>query len=511
MRTRYTIAVALLVASLLLLPAVTAGNMPLPSSEVTASITARDLRGHLNFLASDELGGRYSLSPSIRIVARYLAARLEAYGYRGGARGGLFLQRVPLVFQSIDLQVSKLKITAGSVKVEFKYGEDFLFDSTGDVSFGGPLLWVGDAESSNGLDLNGKIAVVPMEPDRRTEAAALKRGAAGVIAIPTAAYLRTWDIPASAALAKTVSLPGRQGAHKAGHTLTAGPRLTRWIAAAIGKDVKYLTSGAGKPRPAEAIDASAEVRVRIETKDTPPAHNVVGVLEGADPKLRDEYVVFSAHYDHLSTEAGGRVYNGADDDGSGTAAVLEIAEAFAIGPRPKRSILIVFHTAEEIGLFGSEFNTDYEPVVPLSNLVADFNIDMIGRSRSPNDTDPKDAALSDKNTLYLIGADRLSSELFRISEQTNAETTRLRLDHTLSQESHPERLYYRSDHYNYAKHGVPVIFYFTGLHRDYHQPTDDIDKIDFDKMERITRLIFATGWRVANLDHRLVVDKPVPR
>lgn len=503
------IAAALLAASVLSLPAVTAGNLPLPSGEVTSSITAADLKGHLNFLASDELGGRYSLSPSIRIVARYLAARLEAYGYRGGARGGLFLQRIPLKFQSIDLSASKLKITSGSAKVEFKYGEDYLFDSTGDVSFDGQLVFIGTAESlENGPDLKGRIAIVPMEADG-IDGAALTRGAAGVITIPTATVSRSWNTLANSALAKVITLPGRREPRAAARTVMAGPRLTKWIAAELG--VKDLTSAEGARRPAEVMSAKAEVRVRMEVKDTPPAHNVVGVLEGADPKLKDEYVVFSAHYDHLSTQPGGEVYNGADDDGSGTAAILEIAEAFAIGPRPKRSILIIFHTAEEIGLLGSEFNADYEPVVPLSRLVANFNIDMIGRSRSQNDSDPRNATLTDKNTLYLIGADRLSSELFRISEQTNAETTRLRLDHTLSQDSHPERLYYRSDHYNYAKHGVPVIFYFTGLHSDYHQPTDDIDKIDFEKMERVARLIFTTGWRVANLDHRLVVDKQPAR
>jgi Zn-dependent M28 family amino/carboxypeptidase len=146
-------------------------------------------------------------------------------------------------------------------------------------------------------------------------------------------------------------------------------------------------------------------------------------------------------------------------------------------------------------------------VVPLAKLVADFNIDMIGRSRPDGDTDPRDRELTDKNTLYVIGADKLSSELNKISEQTNAETGRLNFDYTYNDERHPQRFYYRSDHYNYAKHGIPIIFYFTGVHRDYHKPTDDVDKIDFEKMERISRLIFATCWRVANLDHRVIVDK----
>ena len=169
--------------------------------------------------------------------------------------------------------------------------------------------------------------------------------------------------------------------------------------------------------------------------------------------------------------------------------------------------MIVFHTGEELGLFGSEYNTDYEPVVPLSKLVADFNIDMVGRSRPPGDDDPRDVHLTDKDSIYIIGADKLSTELNKLNEQTNLDTSGLKFDYTYNDEKHPERFYYRSDHYNYAKHGIPIIFYFTGVHRDYHRPSDVVEKIDFEKMERIDRMIFATGWRVANLDHRLVVDK----
>src|SRR5215216_2809687 len=191
------------------------------------------------------------------------------------------------------------------------------------------------------------------------------------------------------------------------------------------------------------ISATATMRMRVDVKDAPVAQNVAGILEGSDPKLKDEYVVFSAHYDHLKTSAGGEVYNGADDDGSGTVSVLEIAQAFAMGLRSKRSILILFHTGEELGLFGSEYNTDYDPVVPIRKLVADFNIDMVGRSRPEGDNDPRDKELSDKNSLYIIGADKLSSELNKISEQTNQETARLNFNYTYNDEKHPQRFYYR--------------------------------------------------------------------
>jgi hypothetical protein len=497
-----------LIVLTLSLSVLAAGSLPLPPPEVTSSISSRDLKSHVSFLASDEMGGRYALGPSIRIAARYLASRLESYGYKAGARGS-FLQRIPLKYRSFDPYGSKVRISSGATKNEFRYAEDFLPDYTGEVSFEGQLVFMGYGEPmTNGLDVKNKIAIILSEGG--AEGKALEAGAAGVIRVPPAGVLRAWAIGASAALTSSVVIA--RGEEEVSstvirRTITAGPKLTRWIASALGKDTDYLTSPDGKPRPAQPLDATAQVRVKVAIKDAPPAHNVIGLLEGSDPRLKQEYVVFSAHYDHVGDQRDGAIYNGADDDGSGVAAVLEIAEAFAVGPRPKRSIMIVFHTAEEIGLLGSQFNTDHEPAVPISKLVADFNIDMIGRSRSPGDNDPENAALSDRNTVYVIGAKRLSSELNRISEQTNAETTRLRLDHSLDNDSHPERLYYRSDHYNYAKHGIPVIFYFTGLHRDYHQPTDDIEKLDFEKMERIARLIFSTGWRVANLDHRLAVDR----
>jgi Zn-dependent M28 family amino/carboxypeptidase len=274
----------------------------------------------------------------------------------------------------------------------------------------------------------------------------------------------------------------------------------------MGKDSSDLISPTNKLQPSE-LAAIAEIKLRVNVKEAPPAQNVVGILDGSDQKMKDEYVVFSAHYDHLKTTDKGEVYHGADDDGSGTVSVLEIAQAFSLGPRPKRSILIIFHTGEELGLFGSEFNTDYEPVVPLQKLVADFNIDMVGRTRPPGDDDPRDARLTDKDSIYIIGADKLSTELNKLNEETNLATSRMKFDYTYNDERHPERFYYRSDHYNYAKHGIPIIFYFTGVHRDYHKTSDVVEKIDFEKMERIDRMVFATGWRVANLDHRLVVDK----
>jgi hypothetical protein len=514
-------------AALILATAAGASNLPLPTAEATSSITARDLKKHLSFLASDELGGRYTLSPSNRVAARYLASQLESYGFRGAARGGSFIQPVPLSYRDVDRAESHVTLNASGSRREFNYADGFLADIPTDMNISGGLVFVGYGISSpaHGYDdyadvkARGKIVVmlkgVPeslnnagLKGSELADAAALAHGAIGVILIPDAQTVLGWDqLKQWLGGQQQLGLPPKTApSGKILPRVTAGPELIKTIAKSMGKQISDLTGDNVKLKPVE-LEASAELKLRVEVKDAPPAQNVVAILDGADAKLKDEYVVFSAHYDHLKTSEKGEVYHGADDDGSGTVSVLEIAQAFSLGPRPKRSILIVFHTGEELGLFGSEYNTDYDPVVPLQKLVADFNIDMVGRSRPPGDDDPRDARLTDKDSIYIIGADKLSTELNKLNEETNLATARLKFDYSYNDDRDPERFYYRSDHYNYAKHGIPVIFYFTGVHRDYHRISDVVEKIDFEKMERIDRMIFATGWRVANLDHRLVVDK----
>jgi hypothetical protein len=506
-------------------------NLPLPSAEAMSSITVVDLKRHLSFLASDELGGRYTFSQSNMIAARYLASQLESYGYRGAARDGSFFQKVPLSDRSVDLSKTGLTLSVGGAREDFKYADDFAVETPYEMSVSGGLVFAGYGVSSPannhddyaGLNVKDKIVVIasglpdPLKGKRLGdkeygEEAAIKHGAAGVIAVAPQQFLIAWPQLKAYLLRDQVGLPPRPNASLTSFPLVyAGPPLIRSLARALGKEESYLSRPDGKPLQPAAIDGRAEIKMGVSLKESTPAQNVVGILEGADPVLKDEYVAFSAHYDHEKTE-NGVVYNGADDDGSGTSAVLEIAQAFAVGQRPKRSVLVIFHTAEELGLYGSAYNTDYEPVVPLNKIVANLNIDMIGRSRAEDDNSAANRNLTDKNSVYIIGADRLSSELHKINEQTNADTERLRFDYKYNALNDPEKFYERSDHFNYAKHGVPIIFYFTGVHRDYHRPTDDVDKIDFQKMERITRMIFATGWRVMNLDHRLVVDKlPAPR
>ncbi len=234
------------------------------------------------------------------------------------------------------------------------------------------------------------------------------------------------------------------------------------------------------------------------------SENVIAIIEGSTKP--NEYVVISAHLDHVGTKDG-EIYNGADDDGSGTVAVLEIAEAFkkAVkrGKRPKRSIIFLHVTGEEKGLLGSKYYTDDDPIYPLENTIVNLNIDMIGR------IDPTRKA-KNRDYIYLIGSDHDSKDLHNLSEQTNQETINMTLDYRFNDKDDPNRFYYRSDHYNFAKNGIPVIFYFSGTHEDYHKPTDTVDKIEFDLLELRTKLIFYTAWNIANREERLFVDpKPI--
>ena len=228
--------------------------------------------------------------------------------------------------------------------------------------------------------------------------------------------------------------------------------------------------------------------------------NVAAIIEGST--YPNEYIVLTAHLDHVGTE-NGEIFNGADDDGSGSMALLEIAEAFKLaeldGNRPKRSIVILHVSAEEKGLLGSKYYSE-NPLYPLDDTITNLNLDMIGR------TDPTRNSNNDEY-IYLIGTDRLSTMLHETSEKINDRTVNLELDYRFNAWDDPNRFYERSDHWHFAKNNIPVIFYFSGTHEDYHQPTDTAEKIRYDLLTKRTRLIFHTAWEIANMDERIEVDQ----
>ena len=231
----------------------------------------------------------------------------------------------------------------------------------------------------------------------------------------------------------------------------------------------------------------------------PDSENIWAYIEGSEKP--DEIIVISAHYDHVGIKDG-EVYNGADDDGSGTVALLEIAQAFEIakkeGHGPKRSILFLHMTGEEHGLLGSSYYSEH-PLFPIAKTITDINIDMIGRHDEFHN--------ESSNYVYLIGSDYLSTDLFNICEAANKNYVKLSLDYKFNDRADPNRFYYRSDHYNFAKNGIPSVFLFSGVHADYHKPTDEVDKIEFEALKKRTQLAFSIAWELANRDNRPVVDK----
>lgn len=257
------------------------------------------------------------------------------------------------------------------------------------------------------------------------------------------------------------------------------------------------------PFPKGASDFYQKVPAKFMARGFAPklndSENIWAFIEGSEKP--EEILVISAHYDHVGMK-NGEVYNGADDDGSGTVALLEIAQAFmkakAEGFGPKRSILFLHVTGEEHGLHGSRYYAE-NPLFPIANTIADINIDMIGR----RDADHKDS----NNYVYVIGSDRLSTDLHNINEAANQKYVNLDLDYRYNDLNDPNRFYYRSDHYNFAKKGIPSVFFFNGVHPDYHQPSDTPDKIEYDALAKRAQLAFVTAWELANRENRPVVDK----
>ena len=257
-------------------------------------------------------------------------------------------------------------------------------------------------------------------------------------------------------------------------------------------------TAAAKAPVASKFKAAKFSIAALQDRSAVSTENVLGFLPGTDKK--DEILVVSAHYDHLGI-IGGKVYNGADDDGSGTVGMLAIAEAFTkaahAGHAPRRSILFLANTGEEKGLLGSQYYTEH-PVYPLASTITDLNIDMIGRTDAAHEGKP--------DYVYVIGSDKLSSQLHAVLEAANQRHGNLALDYRFNDPNDPNRFYYRSDHYNFAVHKIPVAFFFNGVHADYHEETDEVSKIEFDKLEARARLVFYTAWELANRDERPVVD-----
>jgi Zn-dependent M28 family amino/carboxypeptidase len=323
---------------------------------------------------------------------------------------------------------------------------------------------------------------------------AIDHGAAGVLLIPGGRMLKYWEYIKKRAVSPSVSLINTDEEDEdAIPVAILSEESLEDLLSDEKKSYDEILEASENGKSLSGFDLTKKLlfnyKINIEIKQ---GKNVIGIIEGKNEQLKNEYVVLTAHYDHEGI-VGGEIYNGADDNGSGTVAILEAGRRLALLKNNERSILIVFHAGEEKGLLGSEYLTKNSNF--MSEVVSNINIDMVGRE--------------DTESIYSIGSGKLSTELYELVEQVNSETVRFELDYTFDEPNDPNRYYYRSDHYNYAKQNIPIVFFYDHMTEDYHKPTDDVDKINFEKIEKVSTLITELALRIANLDHKLILDKKV--
>lgn len=465
------------------------------ANQYAQTITPADLKEKLSIIASREMEGRETASPGQRKAAAYIENQFQRLGLLPGTTGG-FQMQYP-IYQDTLIEAS-LKIDGKYQKLDSTFSFNIVSAPNGsydikEIVFASYGIVDSARNDYHDLNVKGKWVLVfegtpgapaavadkrsPYSNDSKVEQAA-KLGAKGVFIMSSAFPKRASDAKGRMYLKKpaTANVPAITVSSDVAH------RLLGLNPAQLLQSIKNI--------PVGDYNSAAQFTVNKRTSLL-QSSNVIALLPGTDKK--DEYVLITGHYDHLGTK-GKDIYYGADDDGSGTTSVLEIAEAFAKarneGHGPRRNIVFMTVSGEEKGLLGSEFYSEH-PAFPLNKTSVDLNIDMVGR------IDPKYKGDS-LNYVYVIGDDKLSTDLQPITDSINKTYSHLQLDRRFNDLKDPNRYYYRSDHYNFAKNGVPVIFYFNGTHADYHRPTDTVDKINFDLMAKRVKLVFFTAWEMAN-------------
>lgn len=481
--------------------------------QAAATITAQDMQRHLYIVAGPEMEGRDTPSPGLEKAADYIENHFRQLGLLPGNNGS-YRQYYPLFKDSMTAASLEINGVSYALNQDFQplagnYSASMRFSEIVFAGFG-----ISDGELRNDykdLPVTGKLVLImDGTPDGYKPSvggfaspaslngklnAALSRGAAGVLIVHSnfprraAAVTSNWSLNGFKA---TQSLFGFYVSTKVAGTLLGIPSESL---------IEKIKANTIAHKPYRGLTALLYGKQTI----TATVSNVLGVIEGSDKK--DEYVVITSHYDHVGKRSDGTIYYGADDDGSGTTGILELAEAFtaakAAGKGPRRSIVLMTVSGEEKGLWGSQYYSE-NPVFPLEKTTVDLNIDMIGRIGTDYLKD-KDSV----NYVYTIGDDKLSSDLAPITDQVNTTYTKMKLDRRYNDPKDPNRFYYRSDHYNFAAKGVPIIFYFNGVHADYHKPTDTPDKINYPLMAKRAQLVFYTAWEIANREEMLKRDMPL--
>jgi len=463
------------------------------------SITVEDLKKHLYIVAGKEMQGRETATEGQRKAAVYIESQFKALGLAPGNKGSY---QMPFPVYQDSLASIGLEINGNayqpdndfSVNVGSNYSATIMAK---DIVYVGYGISDSTRDDYKGVNAKGKVVLVlagtpPAKEGRRgnsgfaVQEAAQKNGAIAVLSIQG-------NFPRKAQPAKGYQTMNGFKKVILPNTFYISEQVAKDI---MGADYSQLQSETvlGKTYPADVLLHFNKEVIKVESS------NVLGLIEGSDKK--DEYLFITAHYDHLG-QRDSVIYYGADDDGSGTVSVLEIAEAFMkakqAGKGPARTIVFMTVSGEEKGLWGSAYYGDH-PVFPLEKTTADLNIDMVGR------VDPKRKVGDSMNYVYVVGDDKLSTDLRPISESVNKKYTKLELDYKYNDPKDTERIYFRSDHYNFAKKGVPIIFYFNGTHNDYHRPTDTPEKINYDLMAKRARFVFYTAWEMANRPEMLKRD-----
>ncbi len=483
------------------------------------------LRSNLEVLASDLFEGRETATRGEQLAALFISNELTKYGVKPFGDDETYFQFFDLMVTSVEPETELTIISSNGVTKVLKLGDDIYFSKEqmpsdkykgieSSIVFAGYGITAEDYNYNDysGIDVKGKVVLLqsgfPGLDEKGFSAVDGKKfgdknykiknandhGAAGVLLIPGGWTLKNWKYIKKKALSPAVSLISTDEEDK---DVIPAAMLSE-------ESVKYLlfdeensydeileANENGKSFSGFDLTKKIIFSYKINT-EIKQGRNVIGIIEGKNEQLKNEYVVLTAHYDHEGI-VGGEIYNGADDNGSGTVAILEAGRRLSLLKNNERSILIVFHAGEEKGLLGSEYLTKNSYF--MSELVSSINVDMVGRE--------------DTESIYSIGSGKLSTELYELVERVNSETVRFELDYTFDEPNDPNRYYYRSDHYNYAKQNIPIVFFYDHMTEDYHKPTDDVDKINFEKLERISTLITELALRIANLDHKLKLDKQV--
>lgn len=475
-----------------------------------ATITADDMKRHLYVIAGKEMEGRDTPSPGLEKAAQYIENHFKSLGLVPGNNGS-YRQYYPLYKDSMTS--SDLKVNGTAFELTKDYQPNLNINHTAgfrfsEVAFVGYGIVDGELDAYKDINVRGKLVMIlDGTPAGYKPSATGFASPAGVFGKLT----RAQENGAVAVLFVYGNYPRRTFSATSNYsmngyaaslypqTFTISEKVAESIMGADGKGIIEKMKNA--PVKSGVYKANVELSY-AKTTSVAEASNVLGIIEGTDKK--DEYVMITSHYDHVGKRDDGTIYYGADDDGSGTTAILELAEAFAkakaAGKGPRRTIIFMTVSGEEKGLWGSAYYANH-PVFPLEKTSVDLNIDMIGRIGEEYLKD-KDSV----NYVYVIGDDKLSTDLAPITDQINAKNLKMKLDRKYNDPNDKNRFYYRSDHYNFAEKGVPVIFYFNGVHADYHRPTDTPDKINYKLMAKRGKLVFYTAWEMANRNEMMKRD-----